>query len=96
MTGLFVLALIKARIITPGKAATYVLRWPLSSASSLIPPKETRVKCLPKDLAIDLATEVFPTPGGPCKQMIFPLEFPFLNLTARNYRILSLTSLRPV
>jgi hypothetical protein len=40
--------------------------------------------------------EVFPTPGGPCKQMMFPFELPFLNLTAKNYKILSLTSFKPV
>lgn len=85
------MALIKARMITPGIAATYVLLWPLSYASSFKPPKETLVKDLPKHFAIDFAIEVFPTPGGPCKQMIFPLEFPFLNLTAKNYIILSLT-----
>lgn len=51
--------------MTPGSAATYVLRWPLNSASSFIPPSETLVNDFPKALAIDLAMEVLPTPGGP-------------------------------
>ena len=96
MTGLFDLALINALMMTPGRAATYVLLWPLSSASSCMPPKDTLVNYLPRDLAIDLAMEVFPTPGGPWRQMMLPLELPFLNLTARNSMILSLTSLTPV
>jgi len=41
------------------------------------------VKDLPKALAIDLDIEVFPTPGGPWRQMMLPLEFPLLNLTAK-------------
>ena len=61
-----------------------------------MPPNDIRVNYLPSDLAIDLAIDVFPTPGGPCKQMIFPLLFPFLNFTAKNYNILSLTSFKPV
>jgi len=51
---------------------------------------------LPNAFAIDLAMEVFPTPGGPCKQIILPFELPLRNLTAKNYKIRSLTSLRPV
>ena len=65
MTGLLDFAFIRALIITPGRAATYVLLCPLSSASSLIPPSEILVNYFPKDLAMDLAMEVFPTPGGP-------------------------------
>ena len=51
--------------MTPGRAATYVLLCPLSSASSCIPPNETLVNSFPRAFAIDLAIEVFPTPGGP-------------------------------
>jgi hypothetical protein len=65
MTGLFDFALIKALIMTPGRAATYVLRCPLNYASSCIPPKETLVNYLPNDFAIDFEIEVLPTPGGP-------------------------------
>lgn len=61
-----------------------------------MPPRETLVNYRPKDFAIDLAIEVLPTPGGPCKQIMFPFEFPFLNLTAKNYKILYLTYLSPV
>lgn len=39
--------------------------------------------------------EVFPTPGGPTRQMIVPLEFPLRNLTARNSKILFLTFSNP-
>lgn len=70
--------------MTPGKAATYVLRCPLSSASSCIPPSDTRVNYLPSALAIDLEMDVFPTPGGPWRQIMLPFELPFLNLTAKN------------
>ena len=83
-------------MITPGSAATYVLLCPLSSASSLIPPSDILVNYFPSDLAIDLAIDVFPTPGGPCKQTIFPLVLPFLNLTAKNSKILYLTYFNPV
>lgn len=96
MTGLLDFALMRALTITPGIEATYVLLWPLNSASSFIPPRETLVNDFPNALAIDLAIEVFPTPGGPCKQTILPLLLPFLNLTAKNYNILSLTSFSPV
>lgn len=78
------MALIKALTMTPGRAATYVLLWPLNYASSCIPPKETLVNYLPNDFAMDLAIDVFPTPGGPWRQIMFPFEFPFLNLTAKN------------
>ena len=96
MTGLFDLALIRAWTITPGIAATYVLLCPLNSASSFKPPRDTLVNYFPSDLAMDLAIDVFPTPGGPCRHIIFPLEFPFLNLTAKNSKILYLTSFKPV
>ncbi len=65
MTGLLDLALIRALIMAPGSAATYVLLCPRSSASSFIPPKEILVKPLPRAFAMDLAIEVLPTPGGP-------------------------------
>ena len=54
------------------------------------------MKDLPKALAIDFEIDVFPTPGGPCRQITLPFEFPLLNLTAKYSSILSLTSFRPV
>lgn len=61
-----------------------------------MPPRDTLVNYLPKALAIDLAIDVLPTPGGPCRQIMLPFEFPFLNFTAKNSRILSLTYFSPV
>jgi hypothetical protein len=61
-----------------------------------MPPKEILVNYFPRAFAIDFAIDVFPTPGGPWRQITLPFEFPFLNLTAKNYKILSLTYLRPV
>ena len=46
-------------------------------------------------LAMDLATLVLPTPGGPAKQMILPCVEPFSWDTAINSRIRFFTSSRP-
>src|ERR1700730_19000669 len=43
------------------------------SASSRTPPSEMRTYLRPMARAIDLATEVLPTPGGPTKSRIGPL-----------------------
>src|SRR5258708_37089466 len=43
------------------------------SASSRTPPSDTRTYSRPMARAIDLATEVLPTPGGPTKSRIGPL-----------------------
>ena len=83
-------------MITPGKAATYVLLCPLSSASSVTPPKDILANFLPIDYAIDLTMDVLPTPGGPHKHKTLPLVFPPLNLTAKNSNILYLTFSNPV
>jgi len=47
------------------------------------------------EFAIASAILVFPTPGGPNRQIIFPLTTPFNNPTAINYKILYLTSFIP-
>ena len=60
-------------IILPGIAPIYVRLCPRISASSLTPPSDIRINSLPVALAIDLATEVFPVPGGPTRQRIGPL-----------------------
>ena len=59
-----------ALIILPGIAPTYVLRWPLISASSFTPPSETLINLRFNASAIDLANVVLPTPGGPIKVRI--------------------------
>ena len=48
------------------------------SASSRTPPSEMRTYSRPIARAIDLATEVLPTPGGPTKSRIGPLDFRLL------------------
>ena len=50
----------------------YVRRWPRISASSRTPPSEIRTSFRPSARAMDFASEVFPTPGGPTKQRICP------------------------
>ena len=54
----------------PGSDPRYVLLWPLISASSLTPPRLILTNFLSSDLAIDFASEVLPTPGGPTRQRI--------------------------
>ncbi len=88
--------LINALIVTPGRADMYVLLCLLNSNSSCVPPSETRVNSLTKALAIDFALDFLPTTDGPWRQMMFLFKFPFLKLTAKNFRILSLTCLNPV
>ncbi len=46
-------------------------------------------------LAIDVAKDVLPTPGGPTKQRIEPLFLPVNLRTAKNSRIRFLTFSRP-
>ena len=59
-------------MIWPGSAPMYVRRWPRISASSRMPPSDTRTNLRPSDCAIDFASDVLPTPGGPTKQRIGP------------------------
>ena len=48
-------------------------RCPRISASSRTPPSDMRTKRRPSARAIDLPSEVLPTPGGPTKHRIGPL-----------------------
>ena len=48
----------------------YVRRWPRISDSSRTPPTEMRSNLRPIAAAIDLPSDVLPTPGGPTKQRI--------------------------
>ena len=57
----------------PGSEPMYVRRWPRISASSRTPPSETRTNLRPSARAIDLPSDVLPTPGGPTKHRIGPL-----------------------
>ena len=52
-------------MILPGIAPIYVFLCPLISDSSLRPPSDILTYSLPKALAIDLPSDVLPTPGGP-------------------------------
>src|ERR1700674_17062 len=57
-------------MILPGNAPMYVRRCPRISASSRMPPSDMRTNFLSNARAIDLPSEVFPTPGGPTKHRI--------------------------
>ena len=83
-SGFSVFVFFKHWITLPGIAPMYVLRWPLISATSVMPPTENRKYSRCKARAIDRAIEVFPTPGGPTKQSILPWVVPFRLLTAMN------------
>ena len=65
MTGFPLPAFFIARKILPGSAPMYVRRCPRISASSRIPPKLKRSNSLSKARAMDLPSDVLPTPGGP-------------------------------
>jgi hypothetical protein len=64
---------------------------PRTSASSRMPPKEIRPNLRPIARAIDLPSEVLPTPGGPARQRIGPLRSFLRARTERNSRMRSLT-----
>ena len=59
-----------------------------------MPPMEKRANLRLRARAIDLPRDVFPTPGGPTKQIIGPLEFFFNFRTARNSIMRSLASFK--
>jgi hypothetical protein len=82
-------------IIFPGSEPTYVLLCPRISDSSFVPPKETLTNFLLIALAIEIANDVFPTPGGPTRQIMGDLPFGALARTAKNSIILSLTFSNP-
>ena len=94
-TGFFVPAFFIDWMICPGSAPMYVRRCPRISASSRTPPSDMRTNFRPVALAIDIPSEVLPTPGGPTKHRIDPFGF-FTNWrTARNSRMRSLIFSRP-
>ena len=98
ITGLLTFTFFKASIILPGIAPIYVLLWPLISDSSWTPPKEILSNSLFIALAIDLPSEVLPTPGGPTRHNIlgaFLLLFLFNWLTAKFSSIVSFTCFNP-
>src|SRR3954462_8174262 len=72
ITGFIVPASRSARTRRPGSAPMYVRRWPRISASSRTPPSDMRTNSRPVALAIDLPSEVLPTPGGPTRHRIGP------------------------
>ena len=78
-------------MIVPGIAPMYVRRWPRISDSSRTPPTEMRANFRPRARAIDLPSEVLPTPGGPTKQRIGPERSFFSFETARYSMIRSFT-----
>ena len=61
---------LNALIILPGLAPIYVLLWPIISAGSFTPPTEILANFLLVAIAIDFASDVLPTPGGPTRQII--------------------------
>ena len=83
-------------MILPGIAPMYVRRWPRISASSRTPPSDRRTNLRPVARAIDRASEVLPTPGGPTKHRIGPLSFCTSACTARYSRMRSLAFFEPV
>src|SRR3982751_5742785 len=60
-----------------------------------MPPSDTRTNLRPSDSAIDRASDVLPTPGGPTKHRIGPLRFGFSLRTARYSRMRSFAFSRP-
>src|SRR5215472_8510794 len=78
-------------MILPGIEPMYVRRCPRISASSRTPPSDTRTKSRPVARAIDLPSEVLPTPGGPTRHRIGPVSLLARCWTARYSTIRSLT-----
>ena len=95
ISGLFVPACRIAAMMRPGIEPTYVLRWPMMSASSRTPPSDTRTYLRPVASAIDRAIDVLPTPGGPTRQMIWPVARSESFRTASVSRKRSLTFCMP-
>ena len=65
------------------------------SASSRTPPRLSRASFRLRAAATELAMEVLPTPGGPARQMIWPLAAGLICRTAMNSRMRSFTFSRP-
>src|SRR5258706_4010826 len=72
ITGSSLFAFERADTIAPGPLATYVLLWPLISASSLTPPSEMRWNGRSRAFARLAAIDVLPHPGGPTSNKIGP------------------------
>ena len=72
----------------------YVFLWPIISLTSSKPPTLILTNFLFKALAIDLAIVVFPTPGGPTKQII-DWSLSHISLVAIYSIILSFISFNP-
>lgn len=86
---------LSASTILPGFEPIYVFLCPFNTLTSFSPPKEILKTFLFKTFPIENAKEVLPTPGGPFKHNILPLTL-FFNLpTAKNSKILFLTSTKP-
>ena len=94
-TGFILLALLIPWIMRPGIEPIYVLRWPRISLSSRTPPKDIRTNLRPMARAMDLAKEVFPTPGAPAKQSTGPRRELFNLLTAKYSNMRSLGFSKP-
>jgi hypothetical protein len=82
-------------MIRPGSAPMYVRRWPRISASSWMPPRLIRTNLRPIALAIDLPSDVLPTPGGPTNARIGLRISSASVRTARYSRMRSLIFSRP-
>jgi hypothetical protein len=67
-----------------------VRRWPRISDSSRTPPTEILSNLRPIAVAIDLPSDVLPTPGGPTNRTIPERASGFSLRTARNSMIRSL------
>ena len=90
-TGLFEPAWCIPWMMRPGIEPTYVRRWPRISASSFTPPSERRTNLRPRALAMDLPSDVLPTPGGPTKHSSGPFILSLSLRTARYSTMRSLT-----
>eukprot|EP00982_Pelagococcus_subviridis_P014263 31315-Pelagococcus_subviridis.AAC.6 len=73
----------------------YVRRCPRTSASSLTPPREMRWNGRWSTFAIDRASVVLPTPGGPWKHRIGGRASGRSRRTARYSMIRSFTRSKP-
>ena len=65
------------------------LRRAIHEVTARTPPSDTRTNSRPSDVAIERASDVLPTPGGPAKQRIGPFTPGFSLRTARYSRMRS-------
>ena len=71
-------------MILPGYEPIYVFLCPLRKEESPSPPIPILINYLLRALAMEEARLVFPVPGGPIRQIIFPSNFPLSFPTAMN------------